>query len=135
MQSVHVLENITFCSLFTKRLRPYRDFNHHTVTSILHPSSSHLRHEIQCFFLSLLVFRACNDFCTVLSRTVLNTFTLQMCFCISARLYLIVFGTIYSVFSLIRPNTKKAYFFCCYYRLPNIKAHSYSLVLLLFKCL
>ncbi len=31
MQSVRVLENITFCSLFTNRLRPFRDFNHHTV--------------------------------------------------------------------------------------------------------
>ncbi len=30
MQSVRVLENITFCSLFTNRLRPFRDFNHHS---------------------------------------------------------------------------------------------------------
>ncbi len=36
MQSVLVLKNITFCSLFTNRLRPFRDFNHHTVTSINH---------------------------------------------------------------------------------------------------
>ncbi len=36
------------------------------------------------------MFCACNDFCTVLSRTVLITFTLQMCFCISAHLYLIM---------------------------------------------
>ncbi len=36
------------------------------------------------------MFRACNDFSTVLSHTVLNTFTLQMCFYISACLYLIV---------------------------------------------
>ncbi len=35
------------------------------------------------------MFHACNDFCTVLSRTVLNTYTLQTCFCISAHLYLI----------------------------------------------
>ncbi len=60
-----------------------RDFIHHTVTRINHPSSSLRRHEI---------FRACNEFCIVLSRTVLNTFTLQMCFCVSARLYLIVSG-------------------------------------------
>ncbi len=70
---------VTFCSLFNNRLRPFRDFIHHTVTSINHPS--HQRHEM---------FRACNDFCTFLSRTVLNTFTLQMCSCISACLYLIV---------------------------------------------
>ncbi len=36
------------------------------------------------------VTNTCNDFCTVLSHTVLNTSTLQMCFCISTRLYLIV---------------------------------------------
>ncbi len=70
---------VTFCSLFTNRLRPFRDFIHHTVTSINH--HSHRRHEM---------FRACHDFCTFLSRTVLNTFTLQMCSCISACLYLIV---------------------------------------------
>ncbi len=46
MQSVSVLENITFCSLFTNRLRPFRDFIHHTVTSINRPSSSHRRHEM-----------------------------------------------------------------------------------------
>ncbi len=57
------------------------------------------------------VFRGCNEFCTVLSRKVLNRFTLQMCFCISARLYLVVsfFSTIYSIFSLIRPNTERAF--------------------------
>ncbi len=37
MQSVRVFENITCCSLFTNRLRPFRDFNHHTVTSNNHP--------------------------------------------------------------------------------------------------
>ncbi len=52
------------------------DFIHHTVTSINHPSFSHRRHEM---------FHASNDFCTVI-----NNFMLQMCFCISARLYLIV---------------------------------------------
>ncbi len=30
MQFVRVLENITFCNLFTNRLRPFRDFNHHS---------------------------------------------------------------------------------------------------------
>ncbi len=90
MPFVRVLENITFCSLFTNRLRPFRDFIYHTVTSINHPSSCHRRREIQCYSLSLLVFRSCNEFCTVRSHTVLNTWTLQMCFCISARLYLIV---------------------------------------------
>ncbi len=30
MQSVRVLENITFYSLFTNRLRPFRDSNHHS---------------------------------------------------------------------------------------------------------
>ncbi len=29
MQFMRVLENITFCSLFTNRLRPFCDFNHH----------------------------------------------------------------------------------------------------------
>ncbi len=60
--------NIIFCSLFTNRLRPFRDFIHHTVTSINRPSSSHQRHEM---------FHACIDFCTVI-----NNVTLQMCFCI-----------------------------------------------------
>ncbi len=85
-----MLENTTFCSLFTNRLRPFRDFIHHTVTSINHPSFliGDMRYSAKQF--SLLVFRACNDFCTVFSRTVLNTFTLQTCFCISARLHLIV---------------------------------------------
>ncbi len=48
MQFVRVLENITFCSLFTNHLRPFRGFSHHTVASIIHPSSSHRRHEMQC---------------------------------------------------------------------------------------
>ncbi len=43
MQFVLVLENITFCSLFTNRLRPFRNFNHHTVAA-----SSTRRHEMQC---------------------------------------------------------------------------------------
>ncbi len=30
MQFVLVLENITFCNLFSNRLRPFRDFNHHS---------------------------------------------------------------------------------------------------------
>ncbi len=30
MQFVRALENITFCSLFTNRLRPFRYFNHHS---------------------------------------------------------------------------------------------------------
>ncbi len=30
MQFVLVLENITFCSLFTDRLRLFGDFNHHS---------------------------------------------------------------------------------------------------------
>ncbi len=41
----YVLENTAFCSLFTNRLRPFRDFIHHTVASIIHPSSSHRRHD------------------------------------------------------------------------------------------
>ncbi len=42
MQFVLVLENITFCSLFTNHLRPFRNFNH-TVAA-----SSTRRHEMQC---------------------------------------------------------------------------------------
>ncbi len=61
---MHVVENTTLCSLFTNRLWPFRDFFHHTVTSINHPSSSHWRHEM---------FRACNDFCTVQSAESLST--------------------------------------------------------------
>ncbi len=34
--AVSVFENITFFSLFTNRLRPFHDFNHHTVTSNNH---------------------------------------------------------------------------------------------------
>ncbi len=30
MQFVRVLENIRFCSLFTNRLSPFHDFNHHS---------------------------------------------------------------------------------------------------------
>ncbi len=30
MQFMRVLENITFCSLFTNRLRPFHDFNYHS---------------------------------------------------------------------------------------------------------
>ncbi len=30
MQFVRVFENITFCSLFTNRLRPFHNFNHHS---------------------------------------------------------------------------------------------------------
>ncbi len=67
MQSVLVLENITFCSLFTNRFRPFHDFNHHTVTSIKHLflfSSETWNAALNS--LSLLVLRACNVFCVFL---------------------------------------------------------------------
>ncbi len=126
MLSVRVLENTTFCSLFTNRLRRFHlsYSNQHQPPFLF--SSETWDTVLPLNSLSLLVFRACNDFCTVLSRTVWNTFTLQMCFCISARLCLIgslhsLFGTIYSVFSLIRPNTERAFCCCCYFWLANIR--------------
>ncbi len=64
MQSVCVFENISFCSLFTNRLRPFRDFNHHTVTSINHPILfSSETWDAVLSSLSLSVFHSCNAFC------------------------------------------------------------------------
>ncbi len=68
-----------------------------------------------------------------ISIILLQTLTLQMCFCISARLYLIVSRhcsvQFIQVVSLIRPNTESVFFL-----LLSVGEHSYSLVLLLFKC-
>ncbi len=67
MQFVRVLENITFCSLFTNRLRPFGDFNHHTVTSINHLFLfSSETWDAALSSLSLSVLRACNVFCVFL---------------------------------------------------------------------
>ncbi len=67
MPSVHVFENMTFCSLFTNRLRSFRDFNHHTVTSINHLFlCSSETWDAALSILSLSVFRACNNFCVCL---------------------------------------------------------------------
>ncbi len=62
MQSVRVLENITFCSLFTNRLRPFHDFNHHTVTSINHLFlfSSEMVSRSRCFML-VMIFASFSD--------------------------------------------------------------------------
>ncbi len=65
MKFVHVLENITFCSIFTNRLRPFHDFNHH---SNQHQPPSHRRHEMQrwavsrcrCFVL-VMIFASLSD--------------------------------------------------------------------------
>ncbi len=57
MQFVHVLENITSCSLFSNCLRPF-NFSHHTVTSNKHPFPI-LIEDMQCraksLWLSVLV--------------------------------------------------------------------------------
>ncbi len=65
MQSVCVLENITFCSLFTNCLRPFRDFSHHTVTSNNHHLFPLLVGDMRCRCSSKqsLAVGACNDFC------------------------------------------------------------------------
>ncbi len=42
-----------FCTLLTNRLRPFGDFNHHTVTSSNHPPSAHQR--LSSLSLSVLV--------------------------------------------------------------------------------
>ncbi len=69
------------------------------------------------------MFRACNEFCTVLSCTFLNTFTLQTCFCLSARLYLIVSHHCSVQFipssRLFDRTPKELFFFFCYFRLAN----------------
>ncbi len=68
MQFVRVLENITFCSLFTNRLRPFCDFNHHINQQ--QPPLPLLIRDMRCSVAvsrSLSVFRACNDFCVSLS--------------------------------------------------------------------
>ncbi len=89
IEFVRVFENITFCSLFTNRLRPFRDFNHHTVTSINHLflfSSETWDAALSSLLLSVL--RACNDFCVFLWQFWILSHCRRVC-CISARLYLI----------------------------------------------
>ncbi len=84
MQFVLVLENITFCSLFTNRLRLFGDFNHHSNQH--QPPLPLLIGDMRCSSLSLSVFVPRPDRVTSL------------------------FGTNDSVFSLIRPNTERAFF-------------------------
>ncbi len=62
----------------------------------------------------------------VLSLTVLNTFTLQMCFCISARLYLIVSGH----FGLLAYSAehRKSLFLLLLFSVGEHSVHPYSLV-------
>ncbi len=64
MQSVHVLENITFCSLFTNRLRPFRDFNHHSNHATI--ALPLLIGDMRCSTKQSLTVGACNDFCVFL---------------------------------------------------------------------
>ncbi len=65
MQFVHVLENITSCSLFSNCLRPFRNFSHHTVTSNKHPLPL-LIEDMQCRAKQSLAVGTCNDFCIFL---------------------------------------------------------------------
>ncbi len=65
MQFVRVLENITFCNLFTNHLRPFHDFNHYSNQQ--QPPLPLLIGDMRCSSLSLSVFRACNDVCVSLS--------------------------------------------------------------------
>ncbi len=46
MPFVRVLENITFCSLFTNRLRPFHDLNHHSNQH--HPPVPLLIRDMRC---------------------------------------------------------------------------------------
>ncbi len=109
MQFLRVLENITFCNLFTNRLRPFCNFNNHTVASNNRPflfSSE----TWDAALLSLAVGVSCLQWVLSLSLTVLNTATLQTrllrkCTPLFDRVTSL-FGTIYSVFSLIRPNIR-----------------------------
>ncbi len=67
MQFVRVIENITFCSLFTNRLRPFCYFNHHTVTSNSHPFLFSSETWGVVLKVSQSVLRACNEFCSSFS--------------------------------------------------------------------
>ncbi len=122
-----VFEKLTFCSLFINRMRPFRDFNHHTVTSINHLFLlTWETWDAALSSLSLSVLRASNDFLH-LSLTVLNTFTLQV-FAALVRIsvwsrHVIVRGTSYFPFRLFG-RTSKEFFFVLFsaeqFRLPNI---------------
>ncbi len=93
MQFVCVLQNITFCSLFTNCLKPFRDFNYNTVASIIHPSF-----EMRCFVLVMSFasfFDSFKYFHTADTFAVLVWATIWSCQ---------VFGAIYAVFSLIWPQ-------------------------------
>ncbi len=92
---------------------------------------------MQCYSLSLLVFR--NEFCTVLSCKICNTFMLQTCFCLSARLYLIVSHHCSVQFipssRLFDRTPKELFFLLLLFSVGKHSVHPYSPVLLLFKCL
>ncbi len=122
MQSVCVLENITFCSLFTNCLRPFRDFSHHTVTSNNHHLFPLLVGDMRCRCSSKqsLAVGACNDFC-ICSFKCFHTADMFAAICWQ-RTPLFdhdtsLFGTIYSVFSLI----PKELFFFCYFQPNNLQ--------------
>ncbi len=101
MQFVRVLENITFCSLFTIRLRPFRDFNHHSNQQQPPFLFSSETWDAALSSLSLSVFRACNDFCVSLSES-FKCFHTADVFASLVRAFI----WNYSVLSLIRPNTE-----------------------------
>ncbi len=67
MPFVRVLENITFCRLFTNRLRPFHDFNHHSNQQQPPFLFSSETLEAALSSLSLSIFCACNDVCISLS--------------------------------------------------------------------
>ncbi len=96
-----VLENTTFWNLFN-RLRLFCDFNHHTVTSKNHPSSSHRRHAIlNSLSLSVLLHLSL----TVLDASTLPTCLLHLCAPLIDGV-MSLFETIYLAFSLIWLNTE-----------------------------
>ncbi len=84
MQSVRVLENITFCSLFTNRLRPFRDVNHHSNQH--QPPLPLLIGDMRCSTKQSLAVGVCNDFCVFLGQFLILSHCRRVC-CISARLY------------------------------------------------
>ncbi len=72
MQVVCVLEHITFCSLFTKCLRPCHNFNYQTVTSNK-TALALLIEDMRCSAEQSLAVGACNDLCVFL-RHIANMF-------------------------------------------------------------
>ncbi len=126
MQSVRVFENITFFSLFTNRLRQFRDFNHHTVTSINHLFLfSSETWDAALSSISLSELRAYNDFCIFRWQFKILSHCWRVC-CISTCIWSCHVIVRYNLFCLFAYSAEHRKSFFCYFRRNNFGCRTFG---------